>query len=185
MSVSALHDFIGFTIGALLNMSVMFLGFTSLGGAFFSGCPFRSPFSVIMRFIFKTFLKRILCRSEKIHALLILAGLWGVLGSVVGYYSTYTTGIWSSLFFFPAAIPIAYFAQRNVVHKHQKHKIFHLALWMFTPIVLLMGVTSMIFFRGGVAPTVLYLVGILVFVFTFWMFLKMSKSTADTGESTP
>jgi hypothetical protein len=62
MSVSAIQHTIGIIVGALLNIGVMFLNFTSLGGAFFSGCPFRSAFSSAIRHIFEkaqTLFKRI------------------------------------------------------------------------------------------------------------------------------
>lgn len=53
MSVIAVQNTIqvGFTIAALLNVGVIFLGigFSSLGGAFVSGSPFRSTFSSVIR----------------------------------------------------------------------------------------------------------------------------------------
>ena len=53
MSISAVQDIIGLTVGILLNLGVMFLVFTSLAGAFFPGCPFRSAFSSVIRFFFE------------------------------------------------------------------------------------------------------------------------------------
>ena len=41
-------------VEALLSVGMIFLGFTSLGGAFVSGCPFRSAFSDVIRLIFET-----------------------------------------------------------------------------------------------------------------------------------
>ena len=52
-SIHAVQENIGNAIGALLSLAVMFLGFTSLGGAFVSGCPFRSAFSGVIRLIFE------------------------------------------------------------------------------------------------------------------------------------
>ena len=52
-SVWAVQATIGHTIGALLNLGVFFLDFTSLGAAFVSECPFHSLFTVFIRFIFK------------------------------------------------------------------------------------------------------------------------------------
>ena len=131
----------GHAVGALLSLGVMFLGFTSLGGAFFPGCPFRSAFSGVIRFVFaklQTLSKRILCgchSSKWLRRLWIgtLTFLW-VATNVAVTYATFISNTWLSwfsLFFFPAAIPIAYSAQQEAVHKPQKYKISHLALWVF------------------------------------------------------
>ena len=53
MSISALQDIIGVTVGALLNVGMLFLGFTTLGGAIVFGCPFRSAFSSVVGFIYE------------------------------------------------------------------------------------------------------------------------------------
>ena len=55
ISVWAIQESIALVIGALLSLGVFFLDFTSLGAAFVSGCPFRSPFSEsdVIRFVFE------------------------------------------------------------------------------------------------------------------------------------
>ena len=113
----------------------MFLGFTSLGGAFVSGCPFRSVFSSVIRLIFEilqALSKRIpygCFSSKRLRRLWIgtLTFLWVASDTAVAY-ATFRLGTWFSLFFFPAAIPVAYSAQQEVVHKY---KISHLAAWVF------------------------------------------------------
>ena len=45
-------DKIGVAVQVLLSVGVVFIGFTSLGGAFVSGCPFRSAFSDVIQLIF-------------------------------------------------------------------------------------------------------------------------------------
>ena len=55
---------IGLAVEIFLSVGVMFVGFTSLGGAFISGCPFRSAFSDVIRLIFEklqTLSNRITC----------------------------------------------------------------------------------------------------------------------------
>ena len=53
LSIFAVETNLGSVIGTLLSIGLMFLGFTSLGAAFFPGCPFRSAFSELMLFIFR------------------------------------------------------------------------------------------------------------------------------------
>ena len=63
ISISAAQNIIGVTVAALFNVGLLFLGFTSIGGAILPGCPFRSAFSDMIRFIFEktpTLLKWIL-----------------------------------------------------------------------------------------------------------------------------
>ena len=48
-------NLIGLTIGVLLNVGGIFLGFASLGGVFVSGCLFCSTFSCVIRFFFEKF----------------------------------------------------------------------------------------------------------------------------------
>jgi hypothetical protein len=162
----------------------MFLGFTSLGGAFVSGCPFRSAFSSVIRFVFEilqTLSKRLSwgCPSSK-----KLRWLWIASDAAVAY-ATLISGTWFSLFFFPAAIPIAYSAQQEVVHKPQKYKVSHLALWVFLFVSLSMILAIYFEYRIFI---ILYAFGESGIVFGCWMIGKMSKSMADTGEigkSTP
>ena len=185
-SVYAVQHNIGHAIGALLSVAVMFLGFTSLGGAFVSGCPFRSAFSGVIRFIFEilqALSKRIPCgclSSKWFRWLWIgtLTFLWVASDAAVAYATT-ISGTWFSLFFIPAAIPIAYSAQQEVVHKPQKYKISHLALWVFLFVSL-----SMILAIYFAYPIFILLYGLGVFgiVFACWMISKLSKSMTDTGE---
>jgi hypothetical protein len=185
-SVYSVQDNIGHVIGALLSLGVMFLGFTSLGGAFVPGCPFRSAFSGVIRFIFEklqTLSKRISCgclSSKKLRWLWIgiLTLLWVASDAAVAY-ATLISGTWFSLFFFPAAIPIAYSTQQEVVHKPQKYKISHLALWVFLFVSLSMILA--VYFEYLIFK-LLYSLGVFGIVLACWMFCKMSKSMADTGE---
>ena len=185
-SVYAVQDNIGHAIGALLSLGVMFLGFTSLGGAFVSGCPFRSAFSSVIRFVFEilqTLSKRISCGcllSKKLRWLWIgiLTVLWIASDAAVAY-ATLISGTWFSLFFFPAAIPIAYSAQQKVVHKPQKYKVSHLALWVFLFVSLSMILA--IYFEYLIF-IILYALGVSAIVFGCWIISKMSKYMADTGE---
>ena len=50
-SILPVQSIIGLTVSFLLNIVLMFLGLTSIGGAFISGCPFRSSISTVIRFI--------------------------------------------------------------------------------------------------------------------------------------
>ena len=128
----------------------MFLGFTSLGGAFVSGCPFRSAFSDVIRLIFEniqTLLKRIditsRCGRFSLKRLRFLwigtLALLGVVADAAIAYATMESRTWSqfSFFFLQAAFPIAYSAQQEGVHKPQKYKISCLATWVFLFVSLL------------------------------------------------
>ena len=189
MSVSALQDIIGLTVGALLNVGVIFLGFTSLGGAFVSGCPFHSTFSSAIRFVFEkpqTLFKWILRGRLSLEW---LRKLWiGTLALLcaaatgVTLYATTTVGIWSSLFFLLAAFPMAYCAHREAVHKPQKYKIPHLALWVFLSISALMILAMCFRFDGTLIPMLLFGAGGSDIGWAIVIFNKMSKSMADTGE---
>ena len=170
----------------------MFLGFTSLGGAFVSGCPFRSVFSSVIRHIFEKLqtlskpLRWILCgclSSKRLQWLWIIffTSFWVALGPVITAYTAFSTGTWFSVIFFPAAIPIAYSAQQEAFHKPQKYKISHLALWMFLPVSLLM-IFAMWSAGTDLAFILPYLAAMSGIVGACWMVIKMSKSMADTGE---
>ena len=184
--VLPVHDNIAQAVGILLSLGMTFLGFTSLGGAFVSGCPFRSPFSSVIRFVFKilqTLSKRISsgCLSSKnLRWLWIgtLTFLWIASDAVVAY-ATLRSGTGFSLIFISAAFPFAYLAQQEIVHKPQKYKVSHLALWVFLFISL-----SMILAISFEYPTftILYALGVSGIVFVCWIFSKISKSMADTGE---
>jgi hypothetical protein len=179
ISIRAASGLIGITTGDFLDVAVIFLVLTSIGGAFVSGCPFRSAFSTVIRFIVVTpqnLLKWILgglLSSEWLRVLCIgtLILLWAVISSALAYL-VFTTGNWTHLFFFTTAFPIALFAQREVVHKPQKYKISHLAFWVFLSVILLLFVPG----RFSIGPDVLDI------ALAIWMFSNMSKSMAKTGE---
>ena len=179
---------IGFAIHVLLSVGVMFVGFTSLGGAFISGCPFRSALSDVIRLIFEnllTLLKRITCgyfSSKRFRWLWIGAFtlLWVASNAVTVLFSNSLDGSfwsdsWLTLFFLPSAIPIAILAQQEVVHKPQNYKISRLAGWVFLFVSVSMAFAAYISFFP-------YVTGVSGFVFACWIFSKMSKSMADTGE---
>jgi len=180
MSVAAVQDAIGSTIGAFLSVGAMFLVFTSLGGAFISGCPFRSAFSGAMRFIFETLSKWILrgCHSWKGIGWLWI-GIYTILSAAVAF-ATLTSGAWSSLFFSLTVIPLAYSVRQEGVHKPQNYKISCLALWMFLFVSLPMIITVY-----SDSPTIIvlqYVIAALGIGFACWVFSKVSKSMANTGE---
>ena len=160
----------------------MFLGFTSLGGAFLSGCPFRSTFSDVIRFIFQnlqTLLKRISCgclSSKRFQQLWIVTLSLLLIGADIWTSLTIIdkSGTWSILLFFPATIFIASSAQKEVVHKPQKYKVSSLAAWVF-----LFSSVSMILAIFVFLP--LYSIGMTCIICACWAF-KISKSMADTGE---
>ena len=181
---------IGFAIEVLLGVCMMFVSFTSLGGAFISGCPFRSAFSDVLRLIFENLpklSKRITsgCFSSKgVRWVWIgtLTFLWVALNAAVAI-ATFWYGIWFSLLFFPAAFPIAFLAQQKVIHKPQKYKISRLAAWAFLFLSLSMVFASCLtYFSISILPTLLYYTGLLSFIPACWMFKNISKSMADTGE---
>ena len=139
-SVYTVQIYIAGSVGVLLNAGVMFLGFTSLGGAFVSGCPFRSAFSDVIRLIFELFQtlsKWISCGYPSWRWLRF--GIYTSV-SVAAAYATYISDTLFSLFFIPAAIPIAHSSQQEVVHKPQKYKISYLAFCAFFLVSLTMTV---------------------------------------------
>jgi hypothetical protein len=179
---------IGFTIQVLHSVGVIFLAFISLFGAFIPGCPFRSAISDGFRLIFEnlgTLSKRITFgwfSSKRLRWLWI--GALTLLGFAAGTalavaYNTFSFGAWLNLFFFPAAIPIVFLAQQEVVHKPQKYKVSHLAAWAFLFISLSMSLAISLDLPISI---ILYITGLLGFIFSCWMFSKMSKSMDDTGE---
>ena len=181
-SVWAVQATIGHAIGALLSLGVFFLDFTSLGAAFVSGCPFRSPFSAFIRFVFEKLkalsqrIPREYLSSERLRWLWI--ALWVASDAVVGYATT-ISGTWFALFFLPATVPIAYSALQEVDHKPQKYKLSLLATWVFITVSLSM-ILAIYFEYPAFIP--LYTIGVLGLAFACWMFSKMSKSMVETGE---
>ena len=184
ISVLAVQASIGHAIGALLGLGMLFLFSTSIFAAFVSGCPFRFAFSDVVRLIFEklqTISKWISCeRLRWLRWLWIgtLTFLWVASIAAVAYATTIAP-IWLIAFFLPAAISIAYSTQHETVHKSQKYKISLLATLVFLFISLLM---ILIFFFTHDIVISLYVIGTLVLVFACWMFSRLSKSMADTGE---
>ena len=149
MSISAAQNIIGFVVAILLNLGLLFLGLTSLAGAFLPGCPFRSAFSIVIRYIFekpRTFFKWILhgCLSLR-----LVEFMWILTLSLFCYAPTlsviqvnasvvlnavFSTGIWSSLLILiisSYSLEIATLSPHAVAHKPQKYKMTHLVLWIF------------------------------------------------------
>jgi hypothetical protein len=163
----------------------MFPCFTSLVAAFISGCPFRSGFSDFLKLIFEnlqTFSKRISwvwLSSKRLRWLWIgtLIFLWLVTVAAVAYANKIYL-FWLPLFFILAAIHIAYSSQQEVGHKPQKYKVTHLAAWGFP----FLAISSISIYVDYPECTILYATSMMGFVFACWMFSKMSKSMADTGE---
>ena len=184
-SVLAVQLSLGYAIGAVLSLGLMFVVFTSLGAAFVPGCPFRSPFSDIIRFIFEKFQilsKRIPCgclSSERLRWLWIsiLIILW--LASDTAAYATANTGPWFPLLLFLAGVPVAYSTQHEAIHKPQKYKIPVLATFVFLSFSLSM-ILAICFDHPIFIP--LYIIGSLGVITACWLISKISKSMADTGE---
>ena len=165
----------------------MFLGCTSLAGAFVPGCPFRSAFSGFLRLIFEILRgisKRIHCgrllsNSFRWLSIGTLTLLWFALFAAVAYAILHS-GNWILFFFIPAAIAIAYSALQEASHKPQKQKIPHLALGMFLFVVL--SIILAMYYESHPIFIPLYGIGVLGIIFACWMVSKMSKSMADAGE---
>ena len=168
----------------------MFLGISSVGGAFVSGCPFRSAISRVTRFILEkpqTMFKWILrgCLSSKslqrlwIGTLVFLwCGLFFVSNTVVAD-TTFNTSTWASIMFLLVAIPLPYLAQRKTVHKPQKYIISHMGLSMFLSTSVIMAFPLLMTFPKSFP---VYFLGGMLILWSFFIFSKMSKSMADTGE---
>jgi hypothetical protein len=200
-SISAAQDIIGLTVAALLNIGLLFLGITSLGGAFLPGCPFRSAFSSVTRFIYEkpqTLLKWILgrlpllerVRKLSVFVLALLGPLQLVAMFVILITNVVNTGIWTSLLFLTmTSFVMAIFAKKEVVHKPQKYKISHLALWAFLPISVLVTFAHSfahadeIDDRGRLISVLIASLGeVIVYIPALLIYSQMSKSMAGTGE---
>ena len=190
-SVWAVQENIGQVIGALLSLGVFFLDFTSLGAAFISGCPFRSPSSAFIRHIFEklqTLSKRIQCgflSSKRLRRPWVgtLTFLWVALVAGIAYASLILP-IWFPLLFLLACIPITYSTQHEheAVHKPQKYKISLLAISVFLSISVSMILTICLDSFENPIFIALYVIETLAVISACWMFRKLSKSMADTGE---
>jgi hypothetical protein len=173
LSVYAVQVHIGVTIGALLCVGVMFLGFTALGGAFVPGCPFRSGFSGVMEFIFEILSITPRCAWKWLRWLAskwvpskgppspsqgpikwiqrpssLITLLCGITFLAIECAWIYGSSGWISLVFFPIAIPIAHLAQQKVDHKPQKYKVSQLAAWAFLGLLLWM-ISNFYFSHGS------------------------------------
>ena len=199
ISISAAQNIIGVTVAALFNVGLLFLGFTSIGGAILPGCPFRSAFSDMIRFIFEkppTLLKWILHerlslewnRRLWIAILKILFLVLGVASIILTNNALIAaTGICASLFIVTSiSFPLAFFARSEAVHNPQKYKIPHLALGIFLPhsVIFIIG-----YYFSGVSDGkqsliwwLISLFGELITVSAVVLYVQMSKSMADTGE---
>jgi hypothetical protein len=194
-SIAPSQSMIGITVAALLNVGLLFLGFASLGGAFFPGCPFRSAFSSVIRFIFekprKLFMwilhgemnRELWIGTLSLFCTVPVAAIVFVMSNAA--HST-GVGIWSSLIFLSAAsFPLAVFAEKKVVHKPQKYKISHLALWVFLPNSVVMA-SAISFDQARIGGKLIWMIiagvgGLVVLSFAL-VWGGMSKSMADTGE---
>ena len=191
-SVIVVQTTIGLVIGAILNVNVIFLGFTSLGGAFIPGCPFHSTISDAIRFIFKEnpmiSKSRVLPvfrylpeRLRRLSFIIFAGSLWITSSAMVLLipYDTFSNGIWFLLILIPASISIAYSAQQEVVHKPQKYEISHMASWVFLSVSAL---TIPAVLAGIVAFFSVYSVILLFIILACVVIDNFSKSMVDTGE---
>ena len=150
--------------------------------------PVPLRISGVVRFSFKTFQtisKRISCvlSLEKFRWFRwlwigTLTFSWVASAAAVAYVTTIAP-IWFMAFLLPAAILIAYSTQQEAVQKPQKYKISLSETWVFLFMSLSM---ILIFFFTYEIVISLYIIAALVLVFACWMFSRMSKSMADTGE---
>ena len=209
MSISAAQDIIGFVVAVLFNIGLLFLGFTSLGGAFLPGCPFRSAFSIVIRYIFEkpyTFFKWILHGRLSLR---LVESMWTLILALFCYAPTlaaihmqvkvvlnavFSTGIWSSLLLLMiSSLSLASVLRgpNAVVHKPQKYKMSHLVLWIFLPssVVMTLAMWSQRSHAKGVgdyidSPLILALgiIGQSIVSLAVMMYGSISISMADTGE---
>ena len=198
ISVSAVQVTLGNAIGALLSVGVMFVGLTSLGAALVSGCPFRSPFSDAIRFVFKKlWIIGMLREPRSFRRSLLGIGFYTLLSLVLSFatfaslkYGSSTPGTWFPSFSIILTFPITITAQMKAVHKPQKYKISGLAALIFlifslTMIVGLLNNQPIDLFNNKPIETLtasVIIIAFVGFIFACWMVSKMSKSMADTGE---
>jgi hypothetical protein len=202
ISISAAQDIIGVTVTALFDIGLLFLGFTSLGGAFLPGCPFRSALSSAIRFIseiLSTLLKWTLhgnFLSERVRKMwsrfVLLIRDTMILPLCIGLCSfiliatAVNIGIWSPLLFLTTtSFPLAVMAQQNVDHKPQKYKISHWALWVFLPPSMIVTLAYSFLYADAnfIVVTIVTSIGLeIVYIPGIWIFSEISKSMADTGE---
>jgi hypothetical protein len=191
--VSAVQKDIGAAVGVFLGAGLMFLVLTSFNAACISGCPFRSPFSDVIRSFFERVGPLIMREIRQrrfpsirmwIECIVLLTG--GLLLVVFTLLKTYNVRFTSfPIFSLVSGIPILVVAQRKVVHKPQKYKISHLAAWVCPfislPLIILIYLSNEVI-KSTATQIALLLIGSTGIIITLWMFSKMSKSMADTGE---
>ena len=187
--VSADQKAIGAAVGVFLGVGLMFLVLTSFNAACIPGCPFRSPFSEVIRSFFEKvgilIMREIRQRRRPtirmwIECFMLLAA------GLFTFLKTYNIRFTSfPMFSLVSGIPILVVAQRKVVHKPQKYKISRLAAWV-CPFISLPVIIVIYLSDEGIKSTAtqvaLLLIGFAGIVITLWMFSKMSKSMADTGK---
>ena len=193
--VSAVQMNIGYAIQILLGLGLIFLVFTSFNAAAcISGCPFRSPFSDVIRsywekvylLVLREFFIQKRCPSIWMWIeciILLIAGL----ATSISFLKVPIIVLPVSAIMFSFPILLLRALEKKVVHKPQRYKISRLAACICLFVVMLIQVPAGIGnFPYGIASFVV--VVSLIFIvapciaFTLWMFGKMSKSMADTGE---
>ena len=191
MSIFEAQNMIGGIVAVLFNVGLLFLGFTSLGGAIFPGCPFRSTFSSVIRLTFEKphmFLKWILHGHLSSEWARIL--WFGILLSscfLLAMKPFFPLSTVLSLFFLVIfGFPLEFLAGWKVVHKPQKYKISQLALWFL--LSNLMGFILAYYYGrregGQLISMVVALLEEVIFgsPFIIYLYAFISKSMADTGE---
>ena len=200
MSISAAQGITGFAVAVLFNVGVLFLGFTSLGGAFVPGCPFRSALSSAIRFTFyempSTLLKWILlgrnpCKWFRLVWFEIFVAMAAASMLVMSIKSGVKTGIWLSLYFLIVnGFLVALASHKKENHKPQRYKTSHLALWVFLPYSVIMAIilsrripemNRELNWTRIIGLVVTY-IGMSIVFSAIMMYVTMSKSMADTGE---
>ena len=205
--VSAVHKIIGIAIEIILGLGLMFLVFTSFNAACISGCPFRSPFSDAIRYYWEkvvlfTLRELYQRRSPSIQRRRTPIGKWIeciilIIAGATTFYLLYNVPVTIfSVYSIFCAMPIpglvlVHSILREVkpeaVHKPQKYRIFiSLACMCLFTFMAIVAPTLNLPEGLGKTPYVTFLslfpTGIAGLFFAFFIFFKMSKSMADTGE---
>jgi hypothetical protein len=190
-SVLGVQKSLASAIGALLILGFLFLCFTSLVAAFFSGCPFRSALSSFIRLIFdilRALSRRISCGCLQVSSKTLQWLQWLRIGTLVfslfigiGVAIAFDVSLaWFPLSFILFAIFFALFAQMKVLHKPQKYKISYLAALMFLFFSLFW--VSPFAFDHRSSYIFLYVTGICGLGGSCVMLCRISRSMTDTGE---
>ena len=187
--VSTVQKAIGAAVGVFLGVGLIFIVLTSFNAACISGCPFRSPFSDVIRSFFDKVGLLIMREIRKrrippirmwIECIMLLTA--GLITLIKTYNVRFTS---FPIFSLVSGIPILVVAQSTVAHIPQKYKISHLAAWVCSfislPLIIVIYLSDEVIKSTAVLAALL-LSGSLGIVITLWMFSKMSKSMDDTGE---